>query len=100
MVARWTFTGTNDGPLAGIPASGKPVNAPNGIGIFRQVDGKVTEGRSYLRIPATALQNASPSLPAARGASATRTILHVALTQTGASVSSITALQITWTTAP
>ena len=43
VVARWTFTGTNDGPLAGIPASGKLVNAPNGIGIFRLADGKVTE---------------------------------------------------------
>ena len=44
VAARWTFTGTHDGPFAGIPASGKPVNAPNGIGIFRLADGKVTAG--------------------------------------------------------
>ena len=44
VVARWTFTGTHDGPFVGIPATGKPVNAPNGIGIFRLADGKVTTG--------------------------------------------------------
>jgi steroid delta-isomerase-like uncharacterized protein len=44
VVARWTFTGTNHGSLGGIPATGKPVTAPNGIGIFRLADGKVTAG--------------------------------------------------------
>jgi steroid delta-isomerase-like uncharacterized protein len=42
VVARWTFTGTHDGPFLGIPATGKLVSAPNGIGIFRLGDGKVT----------------------------------------------------------
>src|SRR5437762_14085860 len=27
VVARWTFTGTHDGPFVGVPATGKPVNA-------------------------------------------------------------------------
>lgn len=44
VVARWTFIGTNEGPFGGIPASGKPVNIPNGIGIFRLAHGKVTAG--------------------------------------------------------
>ena len=44
VVARWTFVGTHDGPFLGVPASGKPVNVPNGIGIFRLTDGKVTAG--------------------------------------------------------
>jgi len=44
VVARWTFVGTHDGPFLGVPATGKPVNVPNGIGIFRLTDGKVTAG--------------------------------------------------------
>jgi predicted ester cyclase len=45
VVLRWTFTGTHRGPLADIAASGKRVNVPNGLGIFRVVAGKVSEGR-------------------------------------------------------
>jgi steroid delta-isomerase-like uncharacterized protein len=45
VVLRWTFTGTHLGPLADIPASGKRVNVPNGIAIFRLVAGKISEGR-------------------------------------------------------
>ena len=41
---RWTFTGTNKGPLAGIGASGKKVNV-GGIGIFRISAGKASEVR-------------------------------------------------------
>lgn len=44
VVARWTFSGTHLGPLADIPASGKTVSVPNGIGIYRLVGGKVSEG--------------------------------------------------------
>jgi steroid delta-isomerase-like uncharacterized protein len=42
---RWTFNGTNSGPLAGIPASGKQVSVSNNVGIFRIADGKVNESR-------------------------------------------------------
>jgi steroid delta-isomerase-like uncharacterized protein len=44
VVVRWTFTGTNRGPLADIPATGKHVSVSNAIGIFRLAAGKVEEG--------------------------------------------------------
>lgn len=44
VVVRWTFTGTNLGPLAEIPATGRGVNVPNGIAIYRLAEGKVREG--------------------------------------------------------
>lgn len=43
VVVRWTFTGTHHGPLADIAASGKWVNLPNAISIYRVVAGKVSE---------------------------------------------------------
>lgn len=44
VVLRWTFTGTHRGPIAGIPASGRQVRVPRGIGIFRIHAGKVDNG--------------------------------------------------------
>jgi steroid delta-isomerase-like uncharacterized protein len=44
VVVRWTFTGTHQGPLADIPATGKRVSVGNCIGICRVADGKITEG--------------------------------------------------------
>jgi steroid delta-isomerase-like uncharacterized protein len=44
VVVRWTFTGTHRGPLADVPASGKRVNVPNGIAIYRLAAGKISEG--------------------------------------------------------
>ena len=43
-VVRWTFTGTNLGPLAGIPATGKRVLVRNGIAIYRLAEGRIREG--------------------------------------------------------
>jgi steroid delta-isomerase-like uncharacterized protein len=42
VVWRWTAKGTHQGPLMGIPASGKPV-AMSGITIERVVEGRITE---------------------------------------------------------
>jgi len=44
VVVRYTFTGTQSGPLAGIPATGKRVSVPNGTLIFRLTESKVSEG--------------------------------------------------------
>lgn len=44
VVVRWTFSGTNRGALADIPATGKQVSVPNVIGIFRLAAGKIQEG--------------------------------------------------------
>jgi steroid delta-isomerase-like uncharacterized protein len=44
VVVRWTFTGTHQGSLADIPATGKRVDVGNAIGIFRLDGGKVVEG--------------------------------------------------------
>jgi steroid delta-isomerase-like uncharacterized protein len=44
VVVRWTFTGTQHGPLADVPASGKRVDVPNGIAIYRLAAGRITEG--------------------------------------------------------
>jgi steroid delta-isomerase-like uncharacterized protein len=43
VITRWTATGTNDGELMGMPATGKPVTI-TGITIDRFEDGKVVEG--------------------------------------------------------
>jgi predicted ester cyclase len=45
VVLQWTFTGTHRGPLGDIPASGRHVNAPPGIAIFRVDAGKVIKGQ-------------------------------------------------------
>jgi steroid delta-isomerase-like uncharacterized protein len=42
VVTRWTATGTNQGELFGMPATGKPVKV-TGIFIDRVVDGKIVE---------------------------------------------------------
>ena len=42
VVTRWTFSGTHQGPLMGIPATGKRVEL-QGISIDRVEDGKVVE---------------------------------------------------------
>ncbi|MBN2133304.1 MAG: ester cyclase [Sedimentisphaerales bacterium] len=42
VVVRWTGTGTQQGELIGIPASGKPVKF-TGITIYRIADGKIAE---------------------------------------------------------
>ena len=44
VVVRYTFTGTHRGPLGEIPATGRSVNVPNGVLIFRLAEGKVSEG--------------------------------------------------------
>jgi len=44
VVVRWTFTGTQLGPLAHVPASGKHVDVPNGIAIYRIAAGRIVEG--------------------------------------------------------
>ena len=44
VVFRWTFTGTNNGPLADTAATGKEVSLPGCIGIFRLDGGKVNQG--------------------------------------------------------
>jgi predicted ester cyclase len=43
IVVRFTFTGTQRGPLADIRATGRAVNLPNVIHIFRLSAGKVVE---------------------------------------------------------
>jgi predicted ester cyclase len=43
VIARWTFTGTHEGALGDIPASGKRVNVPNAIGIYHLAEAKVVE---------------------------------------------------------
>ncbi len=42
VVWRWTFSGTNQGSLMGMPPTGKPVTF-TGIDIFRMADGKIAE---------------------------------------------------------
>ena len=43
VVVRWTFTGTQLGQFADVPASGKRVDVPNGIAIYRLGGGRITE---------------------------------------------------------
>jgi steroid delta-isomerase-like uncharacterized protein len=45
VVARWTATGTNNGPMMGMPATGK-TSTSTGMTINRFVDGKVAESWS------------------------------------------------------
>jgi steroid delta-isomerase-like uncharacterized protein len=47
VVTRWTFTGTHQGPLMGVPATGKRV-ALKGISVDRVRDGKVIEHRAQM----------------------------------------------------
>ncbi len=42
MVIRWTMTGTNTGPMQGLPPTGQPVQL-HGVAISRAVDGKTVE---------------------------------------------------------
>ena len=42
MVTRWVGTGTQNGDLPGIPATGRPVRVP-GIWMQRIADGKIVE---------------------------------------------------------
>jgi steroid delta-isomerase-like uncharacterized protein len=43
VAVRWTFAGTNRGPLGDLPATGRRVSVANVIGIFSLADGKVQE---------------------------------------------------------
>ena len=43
VAIRWTFTGTHNGPLMGIPPTGKPVNV-SATTIQRIAGGKIVEG--------------------------------------------------------
>jgi steroid delta-isomerase-like uncharacterized protein len=67
VAVRYTFTGTNKGPLGAIPASGNRVTV-SGIVIFRLAGGKVAEGRwSWDRV---SLQQQIGALPRASGQAA------------------------------
>ena len=44
VVFRWTFIGTNHGPLGDTAATGRHVSVPRCIGIFRLDGGKVNQG--------------------------------------------------------
>ena len=44
VVLRWTFTGTQRGPLADVAASGRAVNVPRCIATFHLDGGKVDRG--------------------------------------------------------
>jgi steroid delta-isomerase-like uncharacterized protein len=46
IVMRWTWKGTNTGPMAGQPPTGKKIQVP-GASIVRIVDGKVAEVWDY-----------------------------------------------------
>lgn len=45
VILQWTFTGTHRGALGVIPATGRHVDTPPGLAIFRLEHGKVVEGR-------------------------------------------------------
>ena len=45
-MAEWTFRGTHEGPMNGIPATGRPV-AVRGMSIVRSKDGKIVDDRAY-----------------------------------------------------
>jgi steroid delta-isomerase-like uncharacterized protein len=42
VMIRWIMRGTHDGPLMGIPATGKPVTV-GGIDVFRIASGQIVE---------------------------------------------------------
>lgn len=46
VIKRWSFSGTNTGEFAGIPATGKKISI-EGVTIARIVDGKIAEERDY-----------------------------------------------------
>ena len=43
VVVRWSMDATHQGPLAGIPATGKPIQQRANV-IYRMEDGKIVEG--------------------------------------------------------
>lgn len=45
VAIRWTFTGTNTGPLAGIAPTGNKVSVSRNLGIFQVDGGKITGGQ-------------------------------------------------------
>lgn len=56
LVLRVTYTGTHDGPLLGVPATGKPVKI-DGIGIFQfDANGLVAENWAVIDVVAVLAQ--------------------------------------------
>jgi steroid delta-isomerase-like uncharacterized protein len=47
VLVRWTVRGTHLGTLWGLPPTGKPI-AIEGVNIFRVLDGRIVERRSFL----------------------------------------------------
>lgn len=45
-MAEWTFRGTHEGPMNGVPATDRPV-AVRGMSIVRLEDGKIVDDRAY-----------------------------------------------------
>lgn len=45
VVIRWTFTGTNTGPLAGVAPTGNKVSVSRNLGIFQVKGGKIAGGQ-------------------------------------------------------
>ncbi len=64
VVSRGTFRGTHLGPFAGIAPTGKPV-VFQGIGIFRIVDGKVTD--RWARLDTFSLMQQLGAIPVPAG---------------------------------
>ncbi|GAB3207584.1 ester cyclase [Nocardia tengchongensis] len=68
VVTRWTASGTNDGPMMGMPATGKPV-VIQGMTITRfQTDGKI--GESWANWDTLGMLQQLGVIPAAQSASA------------------------------
>lgn len=68
VVTRWTASGTNDGPMMGMPATGKPV-VIQGMTIARfQTDGKI--GESWANWDTLGMLQQLGVIPAAQSASA------------------------------
>jgi steroid delta-isomerase-like uncharacterized protein len=67
VVIRWRATGTHQGELMGVHASGKPVEI-TGIGIDRIVDGQIVE--SWTNWDTLGMLGQIGAIPAAAGASA------------------------------
>ncbi|MEJ2583027.1 MAG: ester cyclase [Acidobacteriota bacterium] len=68
-VIRWTMTGTNTGPLEGLPPSGQPVRL-QGVAISRAVDGVTTEVWQYYNQLAMFQQMGFTLTPASAGETA------------------------------
>ena len=64
VVTRWTMTGTHQGELMGIPATGKPVRI-SGISTDRIADGKVVEHRA--EFDTVGMMQQLGAIPAAEG---------------------------------